>query len=1323
MKGDGVGGIANNRYITDTVVGANGRIWYRFKIPIIDPDRKVGNIQDLRSIRFLRMYVKNFQKPVIMRLANFELARNQWRRYRRVIKDATTGPVFEFDDDSILDVNRVNIEQNSSRTPFNYVLPLGVQREQSVGSAFPNVLQNEQSLSVKVCNLKDGFAKGVYKNTLVDLRVYEDLRMFVHAESALPLDKGDVSMFMRIGSDYENNYYEYEVPLTLSDVDNLPSTSVQDSSYNSEVWRMDNDVNFPLRLLTDIKTQRNVSNAPLDQIYTVDYQQETSNGVFPRKVSVKGNPNLGLVKGIMIGLRSNTNQLEGSASNCIEVWVNELRVNGFDERGGWATTARMDVNLADLGRVALSGNYSSIGWGAIDKKIAQRAREKVLQYDAATNIELGKFLPANSGIKIPLYAQYSNTIRTPEFDPYDLDLILKDKLNSETDGAKRDSIRELAQDFTSIKSINVTDVRKERNDRSTKVMPWDIENFSASYAFSETQKHNPIIENDETDTHRGGLSYTYSKPSKYITPFKKFVKNDKYVKFITDLNFNLLPSTFSVNTALDRKIQQTKYRFTGDNPLYSTYYIRRFTWDRNYNLNWDITKSIKFNFVANNIAVIDELDNLGKSPFGEQIGREKTQDYVWQNIKNFGRNKSYNHNFDVTYNVPFKNIPYLDWVNVKAQYKGSYAWNAASLNIDSLGNVIQNTQTRQINGDLNFEKLYNSFKYLKKINQGYSNGKDKNKEKGGGKEGDTKEGGKVNKLTKGVEGADPSKGDMSIEGDAITQESAEPKEKNKPKKGSPESFAPQSGKQDSTTNSSLANSGKSAEEKKAEKEKLKKEKQKKEREITLAEHIIIRPLMSLRKARFTYTEDFGTTIPGFMPDSKVLGMNDAFASPGWDFVAGGQPNSEWYRRATTPSQEWITPAITFNQQSLQNYSQDIDARVTLEPFQDFRVEVNANRKKGTNHTELFKKFDGTYDRREQRDIGSFTVSYFALNTMFENDYVKLFDQFENNRQVISQRIGVGSHSVDTLYGNYTAGYGRNQQDVLIPAFISAYSGTDPGIVKLSDQLFTTLPKINWKLTYNGLQKISAFKDVFKSFNLTHGYQSNMTVNSFLSSNNFDENNPFKADLISSNYYSRYEIPTIVVNEQFNPLIGIDMTTKNNINMRVEYKKDRNLGMNFIDNGGRLTETKGESFVLAFGYKIKNVYIPFLDVDKWLGQEVKKKKKDKKKKGIIQFGSDPDPNAPPAGKNSGASSKGNDLDIKLDISFRDDVSLIHQLDQDQVEPTRGTRSLQISPAIDYALSKKMTLRMFFDYRRTEPKTSQSFPITNINSGLMLRFLIN
>ena len=287
-------------------------------------------------------------------------------------------------------------------------------------------------------------------------------------------------------------------------------------------------------------------------------------------------------------------------NQCFEVWMNELRLSGLDERGGLAAIGKIDATLADFGAATIAANYSAVGYGGLEDKVHQRSREEVIGFDVATNLELGNFLPERTGIKIPFYAQYSQTTRLPEFDPYDLDIPLKEKLKDENDKAERDSIRDQAIDYTQIKGFNFTNVRKERTGKraSKTPMPWNIENFSFTYAFTKITHHDPIIELDEIKKYNGSLDYNFSIRPKYITPLKKLIKKDKYLKLFTEFNFNPIPNSFSFNTVLNRQFQTTKFRFTDDTPLYSTYFNKQFTWDRSYNLQWDLAKSLKFSFNA-----------------------------------------------------------------------------------------------------------------------------------------------------------------------------------------------------------------------------------------------------------------------------------------------------------------------------------------------------------------------------------------------------------------------------------------------------------------------------------------------------------------------------------------------------------------------------------------------------------------------------------------------------------------------------------------------------------------------------------------------------
>ncbi|MEO0778687.1 MAG: cell surface protein SprA, partial [Bacteroidota bacterium] len=661
----------------DAPGGGPQRIWYHFKIPIDQFDSRVGGIRDFRAIQFIRMYLKNFRDQVTLRFATLELTRNQWRRYLRPLTGVGRPGVISSTPVTRFEVNAVGLDENSSRVPVNYVRPPGLRPEQLNSTNFAaNAFQNERSLSLLVEDLGVDTMKGVFKTLDLDMRFFDSLEMFIHAERIPELDfdveDEDVSVFIRLGSDFENNFYEYEIPLTFTDLEVISGLDVSRpdelEEYAEEVWRQENYMRFLLKDFITLKKNRNEQDFPLNQIYEEVVDESQPDRVY----RIKGNPNLGLVKVMMVGVVNR--DYEKKSNHSFEVWLNELRVNGLDERGGAAAIARLDMQLADFGNFTVAANYSTRGWGGIEQKLAERSREEIFQYDASINLELGKLLPEAAGLVLPMYASISETYSTPQFDPYDLDIPLKEKLQATSSRADRDSIRRQAQDYSSIKSLNFTNVRKARsgNNRSAP-LPWDISNFKLTYAYTDMNRRNPIIESDRTKTYKGAVDYNYSMTPLYISPFKKLIKKDKYLKLISELNFNLIPNSFSVNNELNRELQVTKYRFTELEEQFSTFYNKRFTWDRNYTLNWDLTKSLKFNFGANNRAIIDELKDYDTETATFRT-RSQLREEIWGNLQNFGRTKNYTHNFGANYTVPFKKIPFLEWVSVKANYGGTYTW-------------------------------------------------------------------------------------------------------------------------------------------------------------------------------------------------------------------------------------------------------------------------------------------------------------------------------------------------------------------------------------------------------------------------------------------------------------------------------------------------------------------------------------------------------------------------------------------------------------------------------------------------------------------------
>ncbi len=1262
---DGNGGMSEaNPWIQSSVDvlsndGTTVQQWVQFNIPLEEYTDSFGGIQDFRSIRFMRMYMKGWEEKTILRMAEFEMARSQWRRYKRpLVIGGVPDPNVTFA------TNSVNFEENSSRDPFPYVLPPGVQREQSLG-AYQNALQNEQSLSIDVCELGDGDARGVFKILNLDMRRYSRLKMYVHAEDGpnQQADPGDMSVFIRLGSDFNSNYYEYEIPLKMSET---ISPGDDEQAVLDKIWPQENEFNFPIELLRQTKIARNAANWSLAQEYEAQDPEKLQNNV-----KIMGNPDLGQMRGIMIGVR---NVKDGGPNLCTEVWVNELRVSGLDERGGMAGLARLDVKLADFGSVSASGSYTGIGWGQLEEKVAERSLEESIQYDAATNLELGKFLPKDAGVRIPFYAQYSRNVKNPEFDPLQKDIKLKEVLDA-APANQRAAIRETAQDVVEVKSINLTNVRKERTNSKRKPMPWDVENLSATYAWTNTTKRDPIIENDEVEKHRAALDYNFSRQVKYVEPFKKLIKSkSKWLGLIKDFNFNPLPNTVSFRNELNRHKGEIKYRYS--DALNSTFFDRRFTWDRTYGLQWNFTKGLNAGFNATNNATIDELDF--NNPATEEPA---AKEFMWDNFWDYGRTKNYQQSVNASYTVPTKLIPLLDWTTLRANYTGGYTWSAAAKNREFireslpeqkyLANIIQNNQSRQVNADLDFAKLYNKSGYLKKINT-------KPKPKGkGGKDKGTKAG--KEKLGGGKPNTPKQLG--------TDKEEKKKKKETKVKEIKDPDKAKQKAKE-------LAKKAKEKEKRLAARAKL--QEKRKKRQPTMAERILIRPLMTVRKARFSYSENISSVVPGWKAQTTMFGLNN-WNEPGWEYVLGlSQPDRGWLNRAAADG--FITNSLLLNQQVSQNNSLNLDGKITLEPFKDFRVDVSMNRSTSTNNTEYFKVFETGegFKHRNEFENGSVNLSFYTMNTMFEKldaDYISAtFKQFEENRLVISERLGalnpksVGQHSVDSLYAD---GYGRYQQDVLIPAFVAAYTDKDASTYPLKIQ--NIIPRPNWRFTYNGLSKMEVFKDIFASFSLSHGYTSKLSMNTFETNNLFATDEQRDNNVLYENYnentgsfYSKYRVPDLVISEQFSPLIGIDMKFKNDLTAKFDWKKSRNLQMNLVDY--QLIESKTEEFTIGLGYRVKGLKLPFTI-------KIGKEKTDKLE---------------------------NDLTFRFDLSFRDDITINHLLDQEASLPTRGLKSISWSPTIDYAVSKKLNVRLFFDRRRTIPATSESFPMTNTSGGVMISF---
>ncbi|HEX5003346.1 MAG TPA: cell surface protein SprA [Bacteroidia bacterium] len=1177
--------------------------WYQFKIPVNSPTAVIGTGADLKSVNFIRMFMKDFSEPMVMRFAKLELLRGEWRKYQYSL--LYPGEYIPTDPNATpFDVSVVNLEENGDRTPIRYVLPPGIDREVNVGST--NLQQlNEQSLTLKVCNLVDGDARAAYKNTLLDSRNYKKIKMYLHAEDASASDEvqdGEVTAFIRLGSDFTNNYYEYEVPLKITR---------WGASIDTDVWPEGNNIVIDVDKLIAGKLERNNVFAANGNPSSTPYTFKDEN----RNITIVGNPTLSEVKTIMLGIRNPKKELDPNDDGqpkCVEVWFNELRMNDFDNNGGWAANARVTTKLADLGTVTLSGSRSTDGFGSLESKINDRQKENITSYDLSTAIEIGKFFPQSTGISIPFYFGFGETFSNPQYNPIDPDVPFDQALSSIDDPARKEQLRLLAQDYTKRQSINFTNVHKNRTAKAGKPKIYDIENFNLSFGYTNTYHRNFDLEHDNQKEYLGALGYNYSTQSKYITPFSKVkaFQKSKWTRPIKDFNLNFVPSSFTFRTDIQRHYGERMARdlseFTFQQP---TLYNKSFTWGRQYTLAYDITRSIKFDFTANNLANVDE-------PYGK-IDTEAKKDSVRKNFWDFGRNTDYRHTGSLSYNVPLSKLPLTDWITLNLRYQFDYHWQTGPLGYvgqfnqvtinPAIGNTIQNSNTKQANTTFNMTTLYNKSKYLKK-----------------------------------VLGPKPPK---------------PPKPKVEPPK-SP---------QDTTA----------------------KPKIKTPRVPGDVERSLAKVIFSMKNVSLNYSETNGTLLPGFNRTSEFLGNNfyngpdgKSNMAPGLPFVFGSQKDI----REEAARNNWLTLDTTFNGLFAQTYTDNFTGRATFEPTQGFRLELNASRNYARSKSENYRaQSDGSYNAYSHIETGNFSMSIISLGTAFakdRKDYSSaVFEKFEAYRKEISLRLGsANSLSSGLDSAGYADGYGGTSQDVLTYAFLAAYTKKSAGGIKLD--AFPNIPKVNWRLTYDGLSRLKFAKKLFNSVSLSHAYRSTYSVSSFTSNLLFNEDGTARD--LSNNFIPHDQYSQVNISEQFSPLIGIDVNWKNRLTTRFEYKRDRNITLTFTDI--QITEVKGTEFVFGAGYRWRNFKLPF---------------------GL----------ANPAKKSSGT-----DLNLTADFSVRKNSTIIRKLLENLDQPTAGLTVLSMKLAADYIINERFNVRLFFDRIINTPIISTSFPTANTAFGISVRFTL-
>ena len=1197
--------------------------WYQFRIPIKSPDKVVGNINGFNSIRFMRIFAKGFKEPVICRFATLELVKSDWRIYEKTLRDA--GPILPGQDgeNCSFDVATVSFEENANREPIPYVLPPGILREDMMGG-MQSFQANEQSLTMKAVNLGDGTARSIYKSTAYDLRQYKRIKMFVHGEDAFnsgDLKKGDVTVFIRLGNDFDANYYQYEIPLEIT-----PWGVGKDST---RIWPLANRMDIILDSLVSIKQERNraVRNGEHDNNAT-PYSVTDDNG---GTITVVGMPNLADVTTIMIAVRNpgkqTLNDGDDALPKSVEIWINELRLVGFNDKTGFAALARARLNLADIGDLTLSGSYSTPGFGALEQTVNERSQETLYTIDFATNIDGGKVLfPEKWNVKIPVHYDYSINMAIPEYNPLNPDVKFKEDIKELPKG-ERDSVRKMATVMTQRQNINLMNMRKERDfNKPIKIRPWDVENLDFSYSYSEIKMRDIDLEFDNKYRHEGQIGYTFNNNPKNYRPLSSVKAfKSKWLQLFRDVNFYLLPKNFTFRTGVTRELNEFKLRPKSQgNIIIDTSFVKTFEWRRDYSLIWDITQALKFDYKAQAVARIDEPQGL--------IDTKEKKDSVWSSFGDGGRTTYFDQRINASYQIPINKIPIFNWLTANARYSGTYTYIASPLSMAALGNTIQNSNTVQGTANVNFVTLYNNVPYLKRVNQGTPPKKKKKEE-------------------------------------PVKTEVEDPEKTEEP-------------------------TGK-------------KKKKEEEDKVNVGKVILdgsVRFLMMVRNASLTYSEGKGSTLPGYMNEPDLFGVTfSKKGAPGFLYAFGAQPGrgtQEDYERfrGNAAQNLWLTQDSVFNAEFQTNQNQTINFRTTVEPFKDFRIDVMANRTKTSTYRDYFRVITDPDDPNRRtistfssHNSGTFTMTFLGLSTFFA-DGEEIFQNFRQIRGKLAQRIAQNNTSADYTgeidpETGFPSGYGEIQQEVLVAAFLAAYGGKDPNKVDVSSP-FPKIPLPNWRINYTGFTKIKGVNKVFQSLSLLHAYTSTYGVGNYGTNALYtsDAKGNSTARDVLNNFIPRYEMTQVRITEQFAPLVGFDMTLVNNIRLRVEYKKSRDVSMSFTNN--QITEVASDEFDISSGYRIKNIKVGFV----FSGM----------KREVVS-----------------------DMNLILGFSYKNNITTLRKIVENTTQVSSGMRIFRINFSAEYQLSNMVGLRFYYEQALNRPhvKGANQYDNSNFETGIAVRLTLS
>lgn len=1200
---------ANNNIVDVKTVKANFQNgqssdvkWYLFRIPVSKYDLNEGTHEPsvLNNVRFARLMLTGFEQTSTLRFGTMDLVRSDWRKYPYKIasplvenpEEGTAGSTTLNDN---FDVGSVNIEENAFNQP-PYVLPPGIDRQVLSGNAGAQ-RQNEASLYMKATDLQ-AEARGVFKNTTLDMRRYKKLKLFVHTHIPGGRDKAEgtidprTKFFIRFGSDATDNYYEYEASLKITPVS---------ATAPMEIWPMENEVDFDIQNFVDAKIRRDKNSAIKLTDRTPDPVFQQANAGANKDIYIKGRPSLGNITTIMIGVR-NADRSQGAMTRVL--WVNEIRLSEIENDGGYAGNASLNFNMGDFATVNANASYTSVGFGNIDSKPAERNQSTQSAFSINTAVNVDKLLPEKTGMKIPLNYSYSQTIEDPKYNPLDTDVEF-------SKAANKAQLKKVARTYTQQRSIGVVNMRKERVNQNKKPKFYDIENVSVTAVYNDDYFRDIYTKKNYRQYLRGYIDYNYTFKPWVIKPFNKMIsdtaKSAKYLRWVKEFNFNPVPTRLSFRTEIDRNYNELEFRnveailggdTSGDLGALRN---RNFYFGWQYGLGFNFTKSLKLEI---NSATRTLNDNVDVNTMDNKA--------IFGNIFRAGRPVLYNHRVQLNYKLPFQYLPYLDFINAEVGYGFTYNWNARSTALlaspeGSLGSVGQNTNVIQATATADIPKFFGQFNYFKNIST---------------------------KLQK-------RKQEIDSLNNVYTQQWAKNRYRYKGYKF--------------------------------------------KNKLTVLQSAAFF-LTSFKQLDVNYNETNGTVLPGLLSAPNWYGSGQTLGGPTMGFLLGSQADI----RRTVMENGWVSGSDYMTDPYVRMSTKELRANLQMMPMNDLRIDFNVlhNYNRNFSHSGFNYVDPVTHipnpDFTFATDMITYSNSTMLLSTSFK-DGQAVYQMIRDNAQALSLQLGGPGALIDN--NGFAQHYSIANSYVLIPAFRAAVEGKSA--TPMGNPKKSGFPIPNWRITYSGLKNIPIINGQFTKFDILHGYTATYTATGIQSNIDYHNNaggyyqsidgaGTVKYDGDKINPYTFAQVGYV---ESFAPLIGVDVTMRNNMQFGLQYNKNRMLVLGLVNY--TLTEDSNSEYVVRLGYIVRNFRLGMANV-------------------------------------RGSKGKGSDLNIRGDISLRDSKTSIMNILLNDSQVTGGQRLLNIKLSADYNVSENLNLRVFYEQMTSKYKISTAFPLSTVRAGISATF---